>query len=584
MKNLTIIAFTFAYLTACSTSNVTNSKWMDHEDYVSYVYFFSRSPSNTGSTYNITGDCDGFPRIDVLTAPGFCVGLLFDGQGLKKPRTAAVIDSQNIILADTGSWEPYDGKIFQLTFGNGQPILKEIFSKNSFTNSKDPRKEIINRPHQITKHTDGFFYVGSSTSLLRFNPLALNPLESIEVLIKDLPAEGLHPLKSFVFDDHGSLYINVGAATNICHKSSFASIFGIRKKSCEEAEDPEIGQGQIRRYTINSDGSIDNHFEIYAKGLRNSVALVWDSEHHLLLQGENSRDSIDKNSNQLDKNELPHDEINIVERSKHYGWPYCYDMNINSPEWKKIHCEQYKKPHLLLPAHSAPLTFHFYNGSLFPHWYEGRMFATLHGYETHGHRVVAFKRDSSGLPTGVAQSVVYGWDTKGDQKYGTPVGLTELPDGSMLIIEDLNQKILRLSFDPSKGDGVPVEEIENKNGAPHPDRAFDEAARKLKLEKKLASKNVPAFTRFQDKIIDTTCYICHGGENAPGIQLLRYDDVGNEERIIKAKKIHEMYSMVKGDPGFPPMPPQGFSNDNEAKEASHLLKLWIEKLQKTPSP
>ena len=37
-----------------------------------------------------------------------------------------------------------------------------------------------------------------------------------------------------------------------------------------------------------------------------------------------------------------------------------------------------------------------------------------------------------------------------------------------------------------------------------------------------------------------------------------------------------MYSMVSGEQGFPPMPPQGFDNDAEKKEASNLLKLWLE--------
>jgi cytochrome c5 len=306
------------------------------------------------------------------------------------------------------------------------------------------------------------------------------------------------------------------------------------------------------------------------------VALTWDSRRKVLTQGENSRDAISKNSANLNGAELPHDEINIIEKGKHYGWPYCYDNNQNSPEWGQVNCSTFQKPYLFLPAHAAPLSFYIYEGQMFPAWYQGRMIAALHGYEAHGHRIVAFKRDDQGLPTGIPQSIVYGWDTKGEQKYGSPVGLTELPDGSMIIIEDMNQKVLRLFYDPSKGDGKPIQEIDNAHAGKTLENNQAEENRRIKLVKKLEAKNVKAFTMFQTKVIDKSCYLCHGGVNAPGVQLLRYDDEGNEARILKANKAHELYSMVTKERGFPPMPPQGFQNETEAKEAAELLKLWLD--------
>lgn len=583
--NLTVLS-TILLLGSCSHTKVEDtspalamdfpqaiheSKWMDKEDYVRYVDFFTRKPSSSGSTYKKIGDCNGFPAVDVKTAPGFCLGQVQDGTGLRKPRGAAAISSNQIVLTDMGSWTAYDGKIFLVDFENGTSSLTPIFTSKSFR-ANDPRREIINRPHQITRHTDGKFYVGASTTLLRFDPLSPNPIDTIEILIKNLPAEGLHPLKSFAFDESGSIFVNVGAATNVCNKSSVA-----KSKYCDEAEDKNIGQGQIRKYTINEQGIVSSTFEVYSKGLRNSVALIWDNERQALLQGENSRDAINKLAPTINTVMFPHDEINIVEKGKHYGWPYCYDNNLNSPEWKKVDCSGYQKPLMFLPAHSAPLAFHIYKGSLFPEWYNGRMFAALHGYEAKGHRLVAFKRNEKGLPTGTPQSIIYGWDTKGEQKYGSPVGLTELPDGSLIVIEDMNQKILRLYFDATKGDGKPVQEIENATVDIPSQRKLDEEGRRLKLLKKLEAGDAPPFTLFQAKVIDKSCYICHGGENAPGIQLVRYDDEGNEERIKKARKGREMYSMISGEQGFPPMPPQGFDNPKEAQEASRLLKLWLER-------
>ncbi|MBC7713268.1 MAG: PQQ-dependent sugar dehydrogenase [Rhizobacter sp.] len=586
MKNLNLsVLSTILLLSSCSHTpdtaskkgliSLQESKWMDQTDYVRYVNFFTRAPSNTGSIYNIIGDCNGYPMVDVKTAPGFCVGQVYNGDGMRKPRMAAPINANQVVVTDQGSWEPYDGKIILLSFENGTSSIKNIFTNKSFA-SNDLRREIINKPHQITKYTDGLFYVGSATALFRFNPLAENPIDTIETLVSGLPAEGLHPLKSFVFDEEGSLYINVGAATNVCHKSGLGGIFGGKKKSCEEGEDLQIGQAQIRRYKKTTDGKFTKTFEVYAKGLRNSVAMVWDPKKKVIIQGENSRDAIDKMDSKIKNEDYPHDEINIITKDKHYGWPYCYDNNENSPEWKNINCSAYQKPHMFLPAHAAPLNFTYYQGSMFPEWYKGRLLAAFHGYESKGHRIVAFKRDQAGLPTGIPQSVVYGWENKGEQKFGSPVSLTELPDGSMLIVEDTNQKILRLFYDPSLGDGTPVQEIEKPAIDVNPNRANDEETRKLKLLRKIAAGDVPPFTMFQTKVIDKTCFMCHGGENAPGIQLLRYDDEGNEAKIIKMNKVKTIYSMVKGESGFPTMPPQGFDGLAEKAEAVNLLKLWIE--------
>ncbi|MBC7427919.1 MAG: PQQ-dependent sugar dehydrogenase, partial [Bacteriovorax sp.] len=523
MKNLNILVLsTIIAVSSCSHTQTNpnfaivayqETKWMDQTDYVRYVNFFTRAPSNTGSIYNIVGDCNGYPMIDVKTAPGFCVGQVYAGEGLRKPRMAAPINSNLAVITDQGSWEPYDGKIFLLSFENGSSAIKELFNNKSFS-AKDPKREIINKPHQVTRHTDGFFYVGTTTALLRFNPLAENPGDTIETLVDDLPAEGLHPLKSFVFDNEGSVYINVGAATNVCHKNSLGGIFGNRKKTCDEGEDLQIGQAQVRRYKKTADGKFSKTFEIYAKGLRNSVAMVWDLKNKVIIQGENSRDAIDKMDLKLKGSDFPHDEVNILAKNNHYGWPYCYDNNEISPEWKNVNCSSYQRPYMFLPAHSAPLTFTYYQGAMFPEWYKGRLLAALHGFEPKGHRIVAFKRDQAGLPTGVPQSVVYGWENKGEQKFGSPVSLTELPDGSMLIVEDSNRKVLRLFYDPALGDGTPVQEIEDAKIEVDPNRANDEETRKLKLLKKIAAGNAPAFTMFQSKVIDKTCYMCHGGENA----------------------------------------------------------------------
>lgn len=594
MKKITLIALStsFIFFAACNGGMKANLKnyqeyqsslaegtpnWMDPDDYVRYVQFFSRSPSAVASKYKITGDCGGFPRVDVKTAPGFCLGQVFDGGGLKKPRTAAVLSDTEVVLVDQGSWNPYDGRVYILKFSQGKSSLHEIISAKSFPNKKDIRREIINRPHQVSVGPDGKFYLGAFSSILRFDPRAANPANTVEVLIKDIPAQGLHPLKAFAFDDHGGIFVNVGSATNVCQKSG---ITGTKSTVCDEAENFSVGQAQIRRYSFTGDGKISPKFEVYAKGLRNSVALVWDSKRQVLIQGENSRDAINKFAPQISTSDFPHDELNVVEKGNHYGWPYCYDNNLSCPEWTHLKCEGYKKPYLFLPPHSAPLAALYYSGNLFPAWYQGRLLMSLHGYEPKGHRIVAFKRDDKGLPTGVPQSLVYGWDSKGEQKYGSPVGLTQLNDGSLLIVEDTNLKVLRLFYNSNEGDGAPVQELDKANPVVNPQDPEEEEKRHLRLLDKLRDGNAPPFTLFQHKVIDKTCYECHGGESAPGgLQLLRYDDEGNAERIISLGKAKEILEMMRGNPEYPAMPPQGFDSEEEQKEAAALLEAWVKSLK-----
>ena len=65
--------------------------------------------------------------------------------------------------------------------------------------------------------------------------------------------------------------------------------------------------------------------------------------------------------------DIPPDEINIVEQGKDYGWPYCYgknepDLNFNRDK-KRICFEPEKIPSFInIPAHSAPLGLTFVSG------------------------------------------------------------------------------------------------------------------------------------------------------------------------------------------------------------------------------
>jgi glucose/arabinose dehydrogenase/cytochrome c5 len=540
--------------------------------------------------------CDGYPKYNVKTAPGFCLGVVYDDSlfsknEIKKLRWAAQVSNNLLIITDLTDWGSFNGKIYSLEFKKDNAPLNTLFSKETFTdNPTDSRREIINRPNQITRGPDNKVYVGTSTAILRFDPLLPSPKDSIETLISGLPEGGLHSLKAFTFDNKGNIYVNIGSESNVCQNyTKFADTNpnsnpnNFKQKQydyCPEVENNEVGHAQIRKYKKMQDGSYSKDFEIFSRGLRNSLALIWDPSNQSLYQGENGRDAISKFSNKYSNSAYPNDELNILKTGKHYGWPYCFGNNKNSPEWENIDCQKYQKPQLLLPPHSAPLGFLIYKGTMFPRWYRGRLLATLHGYEAGGHRIITFKKDTQGHPNKTPLSLVYEWEQKTNQGKGKPVGITELSDGSVIIIEDEPEnKVLRLFYDPKNGNGKPIQEINKEKPLDDLLSPAQEEIRKLRMNQKTFDGNIPPFTKFEIQVIDNVCYSCHQIAGAPGVRLLRYDDEGNEKRILDSGKSHILLDVIKGTVGAPSMPPFGWTNANEQEAAVKMLEDWLNSIK-----
>jgi glucose/arabinose dehydrogenase len=105
-------------------------------------------------------------------------------------------------------------------------------------------------------------------------------------------------------------------------------------------------------------------------------------------------------------------------------------------------------PDVLIQPHSAPLGITFYNGDEFPAEYHGDAFVTLHGSWNRarrtGYKVVRI-RLHDGIPTGEYEDFLTGFVVNDDAVWGRPVGVTELQDGSLLVGEDGNGTIWRVS-------------------------------------------------------------------------------------------------------------------------------------------
>jgi len=107
-----------------------------------------------------------------------------------------------------------------------------------------------------------------------------------------------------------------------------------------------------------------------------------------------------------------------------------------------------------MPAHTAPLGLVFYQGNTIPEL-EGKLLVSWHGYRKYGHRVVAYSTDKNGIPKNELnengsplppKEIIFDWDPIADVRpLGAPTGVLQLKDGSVLVLDDKNGAVLRLS-------------------------------------------------------------------------------------------------------------------------------------------
>jgi glucose/arabinose dehydrogenase len=149
---------------------------------------------------------------------------------------------------------------------------------------------------------------------------------------------------------------------------------------------------------------------------------------------------------------LPPDYATRVKEGAFYGWPWYYIGNHEDPHHKGERpdlADKITAPDVLIQPHSAPLQIAFYTGSQFPAEYRNSPFVTLHGSWNRanrtGYKVVrAILKD--GKPTGEYEDFMTGLVTSAGTVWGRPVGVATAHDGSLLISEDGNSMIWRVTY------------------------------------------------------------------------------------------------------------------------------------------
>ncbi len=148
--------------------------------------------------------------------------------------------------------------------------------------------------------------------------------------------------------------------------------------------------------------------------------------------------------------DVPEDELNRVsKKGEDFGAPYCYQGNIADPEFGWGHsCSEFVPPVGLLGAHTASLGMRFYTGQMFPKEFRNAIFVARHGSWNRssklGGDVVVVRLNADGTVKSV-EPFLTGFIV--DNAYrARPVDVQPLKDGSLLVSDDWNGAVYRISY------------------------------------------------------------------------------------------------------------------------------------------
>ncbi|RAU82919.1 PQQ-dependent sugar dehydrogenase [Pontibacter arcticus] len=243
------------------------------------------------------------------------------------------------------------------------------------------------------------------------------------LLIKDLPDGGQHPNRTLAFGPDGKLYITIGSTCNSC---------------------PEPNRLNATIVRVNSDGS---DMKVFAKGLRNTIGFGWHPQTGEMWGMDHGIDWLGDDEQK--------EEVNKLVEGADYGWPYIYGEGKYNPGDRPKGDTTYQQylqkttlPVLTYQAHAAPMEMEFYTGNQFPADYQGDAFVAMRGSWNRskpvGYKVVRLHFEN-GQPVRF-DDFLTGFLVNGNQShFGRLVGLAVHADGSLLVSDDTNGVIYRVS-------------------------------------------------------------------------------------------------------------------------------------------
>jgi len=330
--------------------------------------------------------------------------------GLKGPRLIRVAPNGDIFVAESRAGRV---RVFRPSEDGAKPDRDSLFIDG------------LSQPFGLAFYPPGpdpqFLYVGDTDGVVRI-PYRNGDLKARgvpETLFSDLWSSGGHWTRDVVFSRDGK------------------RMFVEANHGLGAAWDREENRADVLAF--DPDG---RNLQTVATGIRNCVTLGVKPADGSLWCATNERDGLGDN--------LPPDYVAEVRQGAFYGWPWYYIGRHEDPrhagERPDLAANVTVQDFLIQP-HSAPLQVSFYDGAMFPE-FRGSAFVALHGSWNRamrtGSKIVRLIFED-GKPTGEYEDFVTGFIVADTEVWGRPVGVAADKQGALLISEDGNNTIWRVT-------------------------------------------------------------------------------------------------------------------------------------------
>ena len=389
------------------------------------------TPSAANSPRVVEAKPGALPKVP----PGFEVAPL--ETDLEGPRLLRVAPNGDIFVAEMEA-----NRIRVLRLG---PNKRKVSVESTF--AKD-----LSLPFGIAFYPPGpdpqWVYVGNTDSVVRF------PYRNGDVTARGAPETvvslptGGHATRDVVFSPDGQrIFVSVGSGSNVAEGMEPKSAGAAAKWDAQQhAVGAGWGDEELRADVLEFTPEGKDR-KIFATGIRNCVGLTVQPATSDVWCATNERDGLGNN--------LVPDYVTRVRKGGFYGWPWYYIGDHEDPRLEGQRPDLKGKaivPDALLQPHSAPLQVTFYDGNQFPAGYRGDAFVALHGSwnrsKPTGYKVIrVIMKD--GVPTGEYEDFMTGLVIDDTYVFGRPVGVAVAQDGSLLVSDDGNGIIWRITY--SKG-------------------------------------------------------------------------------------------------------------------------------------
>jgi glucose/arabinose dehydrogenase len=424
-------------LIACNGQKINQAAYSGSVKTSGYSADDLPDPYATKSTRNFSKVIGWKEGAKPVAPKGFTVTKFADG--LDHPRWIYVASNGDVFVAESNTilkgirkiGAKLSSKIKTHHYGESanRITLFRDADKDGLAESRSVVLEGLNQPFGMLIIGDKF-YVANTDALLSFDyKSGAEKITTEGKKIISLPAgkHNQHWTRNIITNQTKSkIYVAVGSGSNVA----------------EHGLENEIRRACILE--INPDGTNER---LFASGLRNPVGMDWAPGTDQLWTTVNERDELG--------DELVPDYLTLVKEGGFYGWPFAYYGQNADPRMKdQQRPDMVKKsivPDVSLGSHTASLGLAFYDKKLFPEKYHNGAFIAQHGSWNRsvlsGYKVV-FVPFRNGKPSGPPEDFLTGFvsDLSKSEVHGRPVCIAWMNDGSMLVTDDVNNIIWRVSW------------------------------------------------------------------------------------------------------------------------------------------